>query len=144
MPAARIFCLARQRNLRLQIQRRMAAGEDQPQTVVFERRVAPLVQHRERSFTRRGLLAEQGIFFGANPCATQAVNRSGARCSRQPGGGVLGHSALGPAVERLHESVLQRLLGQIKVTAGPNQRRDDPAVLTAKDVLDTVTRIWHR
>jgi len=47
-------------------------------------------------------------------------------------------------LERADESVLDRLFGQVEVSDGTDQPREDAARFLAKDAVDGIERRWTR
>lgn len=108
----------------------MAAGEDQPQTVVFH-----LVHLRRlgRVFQLLGQQPQRGI--EARPPA-QGIDGLEATGGHQPGARVVRNAIAWPLLQRGGEGVLQRFLGTIEITQQADQRGQDPTRFAAVDRLD--------
>jgi hypothetical protein len=127
----------RERHPRRHLQRRVAAGEDQPQPVVDDR---ALVIHRRLLVL--GVQAHQlGKAVGAvghRPVPAQAVDRP------PPGGGGdprprVGRDAVAPPLrDGGLERVLHRVLGQLEVADLADQRGEDDRALLAERAGDGV------
>ncbi len=124
----------RQRHPGLRRQRRMAAGEDQPQPVVGDR------AHRRASSpssaapgasapARQLLLVARGRGgCGRSPCCARVVTIHAAGLAR--------HAVARPALERDHERVLHRLLGEVEVAEHADQGGDRPSRLAPEQAVD--------
>ena len=126
-----------QRDLRGLAQRRVAAGEQQSQSIVGE-----IVRLLGR-LGRLGRLGsgERSLGDGADrgrrrPPPAEQIDRAaagdGGQPRARPGGDALG----APALERPDAGVLQRLLGDLEVGDRADERGEDPAPLRAKHRLD--------
>ena len=120
----------RQRHLGLDGQRGVTAGEDQPQplipdTTVVTRRLVCRRQHRD--------LLQLG---GPGRSAAQLVERTVTRRRGEPRAGVAGNAVAGPGLQRPRDGVLRALLGEVPVTRGRDEGRDDPAPFLAKRTGD--------
>jgi hypothetical protein len=123
----------RQRHLRLQRQRRVATGEDQPQPVVGD-----FVGVEIRlSACPAELLRGVGFELFREPRLTpQPVDGLVAGCLDDPGARKVRHSRGPPLVYCDGKGFLRRLLGHLEVPHEANQGRDDPAPIGAIDLLD--------
>jgi hypothetical protein len=118
----------RERDLRVERQRRMAAGEDEPQT---------LVRHWTFRFSSDGAffagrVKPTGQFvqlLGKASVAPQAVDRLVARGADHPRPRVDGHAVAPPLRERHGESLLRRLLRQVEVADQADDSREYPPEL---------------
>jgi hypothetical protein len=128
----------RQRHLRLGRERWMAAGEDEPQPLVGHARchevlggrlIARRRQGREGGKLRRAL-AQRAI-------AAQPVDRAIARHHDDPRHGVARDALARPALHRRGEGLLHRLLGEVPVADGSDQRRDRPPEVPPKQAVDS-------
>ena len=110
----------RERDLRLDRQRRVAAREDQAEPVVGDAAVVDrdrwVVGHQDG---RLPCLRRAGLR------AAQPVERAVAGGRREPGARVGGHAVARPPLERPREGVLRALLGEVPVARGPDQGGDD-------------------
>jgi hypothetical protein len=122
----------RERDPRLERQRRMAAGEDEPETVIADAAAvaAGLRQVPARqigaSRLQPGRLAQLG---GLVRAAAQHVDRAVTGGGGQPGAGTGGHAVALPRLQGAGERVLRALLGQVPVAGDRDQRGDDLAPL---------------
>ncbi len=119
-----------QRHATIGRQGRMAAGEDQPQTVVFH-----LVHLRRLGcvFQLLGQQPQRGI--EARPPA-QGIDGLEATGGHQPGARVVRNAIAWPLLQRGGEGVLQCFLGTIEITQQADQRGQDPTRFAAVDRLD--------
>ena len=116
-----------------EVERRVAAGEDQPQPVGRFRfhRLTPLPASWARSSCSRVCVW----------CVRDAAGRGLRRAAvDNPGGRIPGHTLDRPVLDRGDEGFLEGVLGEIEVAKDANQRGQDPAVRLAKDQLDRVPR----
>ena len=116
----------------------MAAREDEAEPVIGESAVAamthlvlPPAALDERAFElgELELLAARA----ANP-----VERAVAGRGRDPGPGIARNPVPRPCLERRNEGVGKRLLGEVEVPQGPDQRRQDPPGFLAERPLDVL------
>ena len=123
---------------RVHRQRRVAAREDQPESIVVDR-------HRHRPplrFGRRQLLVDEPLatqllrLLDQPPRSSEPVDRPVACRRRDPCPGVRRDAVARPALEGGHERVLDRLLGEIEVPDRPDERREDTARLLAEQAVD--------
>jgi hypothetical protein len=121
----------RQGNLRVRCERRVAAGEDEAQSLVWDHvrllRLARRFQRREQL----GLPLEGAV-------AADPVDRPVARRRQQPGTGPFGSAVDRPALERDGDGVLEGVLGEVEVAEDADQAREDPPPLGAEDALELV------
>ena len=121
-----------QRHLRLGRERRMAAGEDQPQAVVLDaagRLCRCLLLLRQPP----GQLGERGI--KTRPL-TNAVDSPKTPGRHQPGARVVRHSVARPLRHGRDEGLLHRLLRQIEIAQQADQRSADAAGVAAIEGVD--------
>ena len=113
----------RQRDLRLGRERRVAAGEDQLQSLVRDRGLLVVRELRgageQLRFARECLLA-------ADP-----VDRAVSRRGDDPGPGARRRALARPAFGRLDERVLNRVLGEVEVAEDAAEDRDAARTLVA-------------
>ena len=123
----------RERDLGLRRERRVAAGEEEPQAVVGYRAhvVLPLVSLLTGQ--ERPEVPELALVVPVTP---DAVDGPVARRSDDPGGRVRGHPVPGPALERDHEGILHRLLGEVEVAENADERGDRPSRLAPEQAVD--------
>ena len=127
-----------QRHATVQRQRRVAAGEDQPESVVGDVHLVLSGIGRDRGELRLDLgiaLERPGLLAQARASA-EPVDGPVAGRRRDPRTGVVGHAPDRPRLERRHERLLDGLLGQVEVAEHPDERRDRPAGLFAEQAVD--------
>ena len=107
----------------------MAAGEDQLQALVGERRLLQLVLHGLRD-------VEQARLRGERTVAPDAVDRTMARRGHQPGARIGGGAVAGPALGGGRERLLRGFLGEVEIAEEADQGGDDSPPLVAEDLLD--------
>ena len=107
----------------------MAAGEDQLEPLVGDRRLVHLVLRRLRHVEQAGLRRER-------PLAPDPVDRPVAGGGHQPGARVLGDAVARPALGRDRERLLGGLLGEVEVAEEADQVREDAPPLVAEDLLE--------
>ncbi len=123
----------RERHARVGRERRVTAGEDQPQAFVGD------LAHLVAQSLQMGELAKGVGAFPQPPFSPQAVDRAvpGGRGDPRPR---VVRQALGrPALQRHREGVLHRLLGQVEVTEHADERRDRPPRLAPEQAVDDLT-----
>jgi hypothetical protein len=116
---------------------RMAAGEDEPQSVIDAVRCGHLIllgPARRRVDLR--LPAELRGLVGEPPVAADPVDRPIASRGRDPRPRVPRHALCRPHFERPGEGVLNGLLGEIEVTQHPDEGRDRPPRFLAEQAVD--------
>ena len=119
----------RQRDLRLEPERGVAAGEDQLQPLVRERLLVHLVLHGLGHLEQARLLGERAL-------ATQAVDRAVAGRDRQPRARIGRRAVARPALGGSRERLLRGFLGEIEVAEEADQAREHTAPLVAEDLLE--------
>ena len=127
----------RQRHLRVRRQRRMAAGEDQPQAVVLD-----ALRIGKRGGVVHGDVGGRARFVERREAllAPEAVDRLESPCRHQPRPRVRRHAFARPLFERGPERVVQRLLRHVEVAEQPDQRRQDA---TRLGLIDGVHRLMY-
>jgi hypothetical protein len=122
----------RERDPRLERQRRVAAGEDEPEPVIADaaaitvgRRQVPARQFSSGRLQQRRLAQLGGLVRAA----AQHVDRAVAGGGGQPGAGAGGHAVALPRLQGAGERVLRALLGQVPVAGDRDQGGDDLAPL---------------
>ena len=123
-------------DLRVARQRRVAAGEHQPQAVVGDRRGFLLV--RRRRCVALGEERQPLDAIGDGTRAAQAIDRLAPRGGGDPGARVRRDAVAGPRRHRGGERVLQGVLGQADVADVADQRGEDRRALVAEGPLDGV------
>ncbi len=123
----------RQRDLGSGRQRRVAAGEDEPQPVIAHR---TLLDGLLTGVQQRRL----GVLVRAGSLAAQPVDSPVARRRDDPPGRARRQPALRPPAGRLGERVGHRVFGSVDVAEDAGQDGYRPAVLRAEDTLDISER----
>ena len=101
----------RERDLRLDRERRVTTREDQPEAIVFDATVVA-----RRWIVGAGRTSPPPAVSAApRRRAAQPVDRAVARGRREPGAGVARDAVTGPSFEGLREGVLRAFLGEIPV-----------------------------
>ena len=118
-----------QRDLAVERQRRVAAGEEQLEPLVGNRRLIHFVLHRLRN-------VEQARLLGEGAVAPDPVDGPVARGRHQPGPRVVGRPLARPALRRDRERLLSGLLGQLEAAEEADQVGEDPAPLVSEDLLE--------
>ena len=118
----------RERNLRLESECGMAAGEDQLEPLVLDHRVVKFVHHRFWHFQLPGL-------FGERPVASDPIDRAVARGDRQPSAGIRRNPVVGPPLRGDRERLLGSLLGEVEIAEEADQRGKYTPPLVAEDVF---------
>ena len=118
--------------------RRVAAGEDQPEAFVGDVVV-------ERPVELRGRLAQQFLADrSGEPVLSlpspQPVDRAAAGGGDDPGDRVVGRAVAAPGPKCVDPGVLDRFLGEIEVAELPDEHGDRPAVRLAHRSLDEPSR----
>jgi hypothetical protein len=124
----------RQRDARLDVERRVAAGEDQPQHVVAER-IGVLVGRCDL-LRDRGLGLEVALLRAEQDLPAQTVDRLVPSDIDQPGARISRNAFRRPLLDRRREGFLQRLLGELEIADEADQRREDATRLLPEDPLD--------
>jgi hypothetical protein len=121
-----------QGDLCLEPERRVAAGEDQLQPLVRERRLVHLVH-----LVLHGVgHLEQARLLGERALAAQAVDRAIPGGDRQPRARIRRDAVARPALGGNRERLLGGLLGEIEVAEEADQAGEDAAPLVAEDLLE--------
>ncbi len=122
-----------ERDLRLDRECRVAAGEDQPE---------PVVGHAAGVVHRWWLVGHEdsGLphLLRTALRASQPIERAVARGRGQPGAGIRGHAVTRPPFERPRERVLRALLGEVPVARGPDEGGDDAPPLVPEHTGDCI------
>ena len=105
-------------------QRRVAAGEDQPQAVIFQ--LFFLAGRRHVLFQAPGDLLLGGVEAGPSAQGVDGLEAAG---GDQPGPGLFGNAVPWPLLHGGDEGVLQSLLGQIEIAQQTDERGQHPAGL---------------
>src|SRR5216683_2899686 len=119
-------------------QRRVTAGEDQPQ---------PVVSHRTHLLRRVFLPVQQrglGVAIMARGLPAQLVDRAVPGRRSNPRAGVRRQSGDGPAIDSHCESLLDRFLGDVDVAEEADQGGYAPAVLAPVVAFDLIGADRHR
>ena len=119
----------RERDLGLDRQGRVAAGEDEAQAIVADR--AHLVLRYRFDGGELGLdlglAADRRGLLGQDACPSESVDRPVPGRGHDPRPRVDRQPIARPALEGDDERLLDRFLGQVEVAGQPDQRRDRPA-----------------
>ena len=119
-------------------ERRMAAREDQPQSIV--RDVHGVLRRTrfdglELRLHRRLASQDLGLLDEPLP-APEPVDRPVAGGRRDPGTRVVRHAPRWPGLQRADERILDGLLGEVEIAGHPDERGDGPALLLAEQAVD--------
>ena len=117
-----------QRDPGLERQRRVAAGEHQPQPVVGNAAVVGLGLVG-CGIGRQGHGGDLPEFGGSDRLPAQHVDGAVTGGRGQPRARPAGDAVFRPPLQGHRERVLRAFLGEVPVAGGPDQRRDDPAPL---------------
>ena len=118
-----------ERDLRVERERRMAAGEDELEALVRDRRLVHLVLRRFRHVEQAALRCERAV-------AADAIDRTVSRCCHEPRAWVGGRTVAWPALGGDREGFLGGFLGEIEVTEEADQAGEDTAPLVAEGLLE--------
>ena len=131
----------RERDLRLGGQRRVAAGEDQPEAIIGDlgRIVVGLLGGRAQ--LRRGIRFQ--LVREPRP-APDAIDALVPGRLDDPGPRRLGNAGGPPLVHRGHKGFLGGLFGQVEIADEANEGGDDPAPIGAVDRVDSLVGIQGR
>ena len=124
----------RERHLRLDRERRVAAREDQAEPVLRHRRI--LLLGRQLEMPRDLLLLLREPRAPADP-----VDRLVPRGGDQPARRIRRRAGHRPLLDRDRERLLERLLGHVEIAQEADQRGQDSPVLRPKDLLDAHGRL---
>src|SRR5581483_1353674 len=116
-------CAQRQRDPGLGGERRMAAGEDEPQLVVLDHVLTWLGHARLQQLDRLPLLP------AAQTLAAQGVQRLAPRGHREPGARALGHAGARPVAQRGDDRLLDGVLREAQVADRTDQGGEDARAL---------------
>src|SRR6266536_460189 len=119
----------RERDLGVERERRMAAREDELESLVRDRRLVHLVLRGRRQVEQPELRGERSI-------AADAVDRAVAGGGHQPRSRAGGHPRAGPAVGRDRERLLGGFLGEVEVAEEADQAGEDATPLVAEDLFE--------
>jgi hypothetical protein len=110
-------------------ERRMAAGEDELESLIGDDGLVHRVLHRLGHREQARLLHQSAI--AANP-----VDGAVARGAHQPGDGVLGRSVARPALGGDRERLLHGLLGEVEVAEEADQCSEDLSAVLAEGLFE--------
>ena len=113
----------------------MTAGEKKPQPVVRNTVIVLIRQGRDDRVIRFAETRDRRIetYPAAHP-----VDRLEAPGGDEPCPRISRHAVVRPALERGHERVVQRLLGEIEIAEETDERRQDLARVRAVDLVDPI------
>ena len=114
----------------------MAAGEDKAKPVVGEAAVAPEAHVVLLSSAVGEVALELGELQRLETSAPDPVERPVARGRGDPGTRVARNAIAWPGLERGHERVGERLLGEVEVAQDADERGKDAARFVAEGSLD--------
>jgi hypothetical protein len=110
----------------------MAAGEDQPQTIVADTVGTDTVVGAIALVVRVGPHCHLLQLGRPDRRPAQSIDGAIARGRREPRARIAGNTVTAPSVERNREGVLHALFCEIPITGDADQRRDDATPLIAK------------
>ncbi len=119
----------RQRDLGIELERRVAAGEDELEPLVRDRRLVHVVLHGFRHVEQARLGDERAV-------AADAVDRAVACRRHQPGARVGGRPVARPALGCDGERLLGGFLGEVEVAEEADQAGEHAAPLVAERLLE--------
>jgi hypothetical protein len=122
----------RQRNAGVGAQRRMAAGENQPEPIVLHGLLVDVLGRH----AALDLLGDAGHRRVEPRAAPQPIDRLEAAGRDEPRARIVGKAVLWPAVERRGEGVVHRLLGEIEIAKEADEGREHTARVAAIDRFD--------
>ncbi len=120
-----------QRDLGVEGERRVAAGEDQLEPLVGNDCQFHLVLRRFGHVEQSGLRRERAV-------AADPVDRAVSRGRHEPGAWVVRRPVARPARRGDREGLLGCLLGEVEVAEEADQGRDDPPPFVAEDPVECV------
>ena len=127
----------RERDLRLDPERRVAAREHEAQALVGDRRVVH----------RLGVDRDEQLGLAREcPVATDPVDGAVLRHRHEPARRVGGHTVARPALDRGRDRVLESVLGEVEVAEDADQGCEDASVLLAEELLEcryALTSAWR-
>ena len=128
----------RQRHASRHIQRRVTAGEDQPQAIIddralFDHRPVLLLVEAYELCKALGAIRHRAV-------AAQAIDRAPPRRDREPRTRIRRNAVARPRRERGRIGVLDRVLGQLEIAHMTNQSRQHGRPLVAKRAGDRIRR----
>ncbi len=141
-----------QRHARVELERRVATGEDEPQSIVHVgalSRVLGLVRSAgwrfaaeiRQPFPFGDLLRAKELELVHQPAgAPDPVDRPAAGRGQDPRVRVRGDAIDRPALQRNDEGVLDGLLGKVEVTEDPDERRHRVPRFFAEHAVDDIVR----
>src|ERR1051326_4177896 len=125
------------------MQRRMAAGKDQPKAIVRERRWVSFI-HVYCRLVRCGRFVEQRLlFFAPRTLAPAMVPQFAVRDGGNPRSRIFRYPPGGPVCDGSGECLLHRLLGQIERAGDSDERGDNAPRLRPKNRLDRTANVIH-
>ncbi len=117
---------------------RMAAGEHQAKPIVAEAAVAPEAHVVLLSSAVDEGALDLGELQGLATCPADPVEGAVSRRGGDPCPWVARNAIPRPGLERGHERVGERLLGQVEVAQDADERREDPTGLVTEGPLDVL------
>ena len=119
----------RQRHLRLELERGVAAREEELQPLVRDRRLVHGLLRRLGHVEQARLRRERAV-------AADAVDRAVAGGGHEPRTRIGGRPVAGPALGRDRERLLSGVLGEVEVAEEADQACEHAAPLVAEDLLE--------
>ena len=119
----------RQRHLRLELERGVAAREEELQPLVRDRRLVHRLLRRLWHFEQARLRRKRAVAADAVDCAV-------AGGGHEPRARVGGRPVAGPALGRDRERLLSGVLGEFEVAEEADQACEHAAPLVAEDLLE--------
>lgn len=116
--------LERERHANRSVDRRVTAGEDEPQAVVFNVLLRPCGVDPGNLREPSGKLWLQSIEATATPKRIERLESPG---RNEPSPGIVRNTLLGPMFNDGREHLVERLLSEIEVAQESDERREDPA-----------------
>ena len=132
----------REGHLRVGLQRRVAAGEDQPEPVVVQRLLAaPFDGRGGLSFQLGGQRGERRVEARPPPQCVDGLEPSGGHQPRPRAGR---YAVARPLFEGGREGVVERLFGAVEVAEQADQGGEHPARLGPVDRVDAAPDVGNR
>ena len=119
----------RERDLGLERERRMTAGEDELEALVGNRRLVHVDLRRFRHLEQAGLRRQRAV-------AANSVDRAVASRRHEPGARARGRSVTGPALGGSREGLLSGFLSEVEVAQEADQCGEDASPLVAEDSVE--------
>ena len=131
----------RQRHLRIQRQRRMATGENQPQPIVLDVIFTRLRGIKGTCGNPLRKLRQRCVVAGT---PAHAVDRFEAAGRDEPRARVVGHTVAGPLLDGGCKGIVHRLFGAIEIAEQADERREHAPRVGAVDGIHRLPRALAR